>query len=103
MAGRLSRSPEALEDLEQIAAYIERDSPWYAQAVVQRIVADAESLGGLSLRGRIVPEFGDPALRELFVYRYRLIYRAEAQQILIVAIIHGARELMPLAHRIQDE
>ena len=58
---------------------------------------------GADARGRIVPEFGDPALRELFVYRYRLIYRAEAQHILIVAIIHGARELMPLAYRVQDE
>lgn len=101
MAWRIAWSPEALEDLEQIAAYLERDSTWYAQAVVQRIVADAESLDGFPMRGRVVPEIGDPAMRERFSYRYRLIYRVEPGHVLILAIIHGARDLQSI-NRLQD-
>ena len=36
MARLLVWSPEAIEDLEAIAAYIERDSAWYAKAVVSK-------------------------------------------------------------------
>lgn len=43
MARRLAWSPEAIEDVEHIAAYIERDSTWYAKAVVAKIVKCAES------------------------------------------------------------
>ena len=34
MACRLEWSPEAIEDIESIASYIERDSPWFAQKVL---------------------------------------------------------------------
>jgi plasmid stabilization system protein ParE len=33
MACRLEWSPEAIEDIESIASYIERDSPWFAQII----------------------------------------------------------------------
>jgi plasmid stabilization system protein ParE len=44
MARALVWSPEAIEDIESIAAYIERDSPWYAKAVVSKIVETAETI-----------------------------------------------------------
>jgi len=44
MARALAWSPEAIEDIEAIAAYIERDSPWYARAVASKIVETAESI-----------------------------------------------------------
>jgi plasmid stabilization system protein ParE len=39
MALEVAWSPEAVEDLESIGAYIEGDSPFYARAVAGRIVA----------------------------------------------------------------
>ena len=87
-------SPEAVEDIESIAAYIERDSPWYAKAVVTRLVATAESIPEFPELGRTVPETGHPAIRERLVYSYRLIYRVELTHILVVAVIHG-RRLLP--------
>jgi len=56
MAQRLAWSPEAVEDVEQIAAYIERDSTWYAKAVVTRIVECAESALAFPDLGRMVRE-----------------------------------------------
>jgi plasmid stabilization system protein ParE len=44
MARGLTWSPEAIEDIESIAAYIERDSAWYAKAVASRIVETAETI-----------------------------------------------------------
>jgi plasmid stabilization system protein ParE len=86
-------SPQALEDLELIAEYIARDSAFYARAVVQALLEGARSLGTLPNRGRIVPEFGDPCIRERLLYSYRLIYRIETERIVIVAVIHGQRLL----------
>ncbi|MFV2058736.1 MAG: type II toxin-antitoxin system RelE/ParE family toxin [Thiohalomonadales bacterium] len=68
-------SPEALDDVESIARYIERDSTFYAKAVVTKIVELSRSLVSLPKRGRIVPELEDHNIRELFVYSYRLIYQ----------------------------
>ena len=44
MARGLGWSPEAIEDIEAIASYIERDSPWYAKAVASKIVETAETI-----------------------------------------------------------
>lgn len=37
-------SPEALEDIDAIAEYIQKDSPLYAQAVVERCIAASRAL-----------------------------------------------------------
>ncbi|WP_258868059.1 type II toxin-antitoxin system RelE/ParE family toxin [Alkalilimnicola ehrlichii] len=66
MAYQVAWSPEAVEDVEEIAAYIEKDSPQYAQAVADRIVAYSRRLNHLPLRGRVVPELDDPSYREGF-------------------------------------
>jgi toxin ParE1/3/4 len=41
----------------------------------------------------MVPEFEDEALRERFVYSYRVIYRIQGQTITVAAVIHGNRLL----------
>jgi toxin ParE1/3/4 len=86
-------SPEAVEDIEEIAHYIEKDSPSYAQAIIEQIITASRQLNQLPLRGRVVPELEDEAYRELFIYSYRLIYRIKENQTLIVAVIHGKRRL----------
>ena len=42
MADRLVWSPEAIEDIEAIAAYIERDSQHYARDVASRLVEEVQ-------------------------------------------------------------
>ncbi len=101
MARGLVWSPEAIEDVESIASYIERDSAWYAKAVASKIVEIAESIPRFPELGRIVPEIGDAAIRERFVYSYRMIYRLEPERILIAAVIHGSRLLQPLVQRVE--
>jgi len=99
MARGLAWSPEAIEDIESIASYIERDSAWYARAVASKIAETAESIPGFPELGRVVPEIGDPSIRERFAYSYRIIYRLEAERVLVAAVIHGSRLLLPLLER----
>src|SRR6266508_3633541 len=82
-------SPEAVEDVEAIGAYIERDSPWYAKAVVAKIVETAESIPEYPELGRIVREMQNPSIRERLVHRYRLIHRLSEERVVIAAVIHG--------------
>ena len=95
MAQRVTWSPRALTDLEEIAAFIAADSPTYAKAVVRRIVNLTRSLKKFPRSGRVVPEFRESDLREVFAYSYRVIYRVKAREVLIVAVLHGRRMLEP--------
>lgn len=102
MARSLAWSPEAIEDIESIVSYIERDSPWYARTVASRIIETAESVPDYPEMGRVVPEIGNDVIRERFVYSYRIIYRVETERILIAAVIHGGRLLQPFVPRIDS-
>ena len=105
MARQLRWSPEAVEDVESIANFIERDSSYYARAVVSQIISLADTVPEHPQLGRVVPEINDPDYRERFVHKYRVIYRVEADRILIAAVIHGSRHLDPLVaqiHRVQE-
>jgi len=43
--------------------------------------------------GRNVPETDEENVRELLYHNYRIMYRAESERILILTVIHGARDL----------
>jgi len=43
------------------------------------------------MSGRVVPEFGDENIREVFAYSYRIIYRVEGETVTIAAVAHGKR------------
>jgi addiction module RelE/StbE family toxin len=101
MEYRVTWSPEALEDLESIAEYIERDSSFYARSVVSKILGTTRKIKDFPLIGRMVPELGDENIRERFIYSYRLVYQMRQQNILIVAIIHGKRLLKNVEERFE--
>lgn len=97
MARTLIWTETALHDLDEAAAYIARDSKFYAKAFVKEARQAARSLKRFAERGRIVPELGDPQIREIFVRRYRLIYKTEGtKRIYVVRFIHGARDFSSL-------
>ena len=78
--------------LDAVLDDIFKDSPDGAARVLARALDVAGSLATLPDRGRVVPEVGDVTLRELFVYRYRLLYRVREDRVVIVAFLHGARD-----------
>ncbi len=61
-------STQALADVEAIAEYIARDSPRYAQTVVDKFIECSQGLRSFPRAGRAVPELGEDTLRERIVY-----------------------------------
>ena len=84
MAQEVKWTEAAWNDLEEVADYIVRDSPRYTAAFVRETRGAARSLARLAERGRVVPEFDDPSIRELFVRSYRLIYQVTERIVYIV-------------------
>lgn len=83
----------ARADLSAIRAYISRDSAYYASRVVGRIVAATRILERFPELGAIVPEFADSGIRERLSQAYRILYRVQSDHVLILAVVHSARDL----------
>jgi toxin ParE1/3/4 len=90
---RVEFSPRADADLADIAQYIAADSPAAAESFVNRLVDRAVAIGKAPRGGRVVPELGDPSVRQVLLQRYRIIYHLEADRVLVVAILQGHRRL----------
>jgi len=87
----------AIENLNDIGDYIEKDSFHYAKIVVNSLFDSAEILECHPLAGRIVPEFEDNNIRELIRGSYRVVYWVlNENQIDILTVHHSARLLTDL-------
>ena len=82
----------ARDALDAVIGYIAHDSQQGAVQVLDEALRSAASLASFAERGRVVPELNDPAVREVFVYKYRLQYEVGDARVLIVAFLHGARD-----------
>jgi plasmid stabilization system protein ParE len=69
---RIVWAPQAIQDVGAIRAHIARDSTYYADLVVERIVGAVEHLGDHPRSGRVVPELGDESIREVIHGNYRI-------------------------------
>ena len=96
MAARRRRvvwTEQAGHMLDEAVAYIAQDSHDAAERLLVRALEAATSLDVSSERGRIVPEWNRPTVREIFVQRYRLLYEVTPEEVYILAFLHGARDL----------
>ncbi|MDT0498233.1 type II toxin-antitoxin system RelE/ParE family toxin [Algiphilus sp. W345] len=74
--------------------YIARDVPYYAELFVDRLIDTTDQLEDHPRMGRRVPEADDrDDVRELIVQGYRIIYLLQTEQLLILTVIHGSRNL----------
>ena len=89
---RVVWAPRAQAALDETLEFVAQDSRTGAFRILEKALAAADSLATLSERGRVVPERNDPRLREIFVFRYRLLYEVHPDLVRIVAFLHGARD-----------
>jgi len=85
-------SPRSVADLEEIRAFIEVDSPAWADLTVRRLVAAVERIREFPNSGRMVPERERPDLREVVAGKYRIVYRRKPGLIEIATVFRGSRE-----------
>lgn len=92
MARRVRWTPRAALLLEEVGRRLADESPSAAAKLVADLLEAAESLATFSDRGRRVPELNDSLYRELLTRDYRLVYRASPDEVVVIALIHGARD-----------
>lgn len=82
----------ARDCLDEVVSFIAVESPDAAERVLDVILEAGASLSLFALRGRVVPEFQTETIREIFVYRYRLMYQVTPSEVRILAVLHGAMD-----------
>lgn len=98
MAYQLIWSPAARDDLHYIVSFISRDSRQRAEAFAYRLIRGTDKLKSFPEVGRVVPEFDNQMLREIFVRAYRIVYRVDHEKKLveIARVWHAARGIPEL-------
>jgi plasmid stabilization system protein ParE len=90
---RVEWSDVARNDLDDLVRYISRDSAFYARRFGEKVVLATRRLKVFPESGRMIPEAGDKSLREIIVQGYRVMYRLESDRVLILAVMHGSRNV----------
>lgn len=84
----------AVADLEGLRDYYrEQQAPEVGERFVREIIALIEELPAHPERGRVVPEFGQPWLRELIHPPFRIVYRRDAERLSIFRVWRSERLL----------
>jgi toxin ParE1/3/4 len=90
-------SSSADDDMLVINNFISIDSEFYAEKVIDRIYQRTSVLEAHIRIGKVVPEFKNSSIRELIEAPYRIIYRINNEnEVLIVRVHHSARLLRKL-------
>lgn len=76
-------APAAVDDVNQIAEFIARDSRDHATLFVERLIEATSRLQSFPYSGRIIPEIGDGLRREIIYGAYRIMYRIKNDEIWI--------------------
>ena len=87
-------SVQAASALNEAVGYVSADSPSAGIQLLEAALEAGSRLAELSERGRVVPEVGSPTVRELFVFKYRLMYEIANQEVHVIAFVHGARDFV---------
>ena len=83
----------AVNNLQAIYDYIAQNSLQYAERTIDRLTRRSQQIAEFPLSGRIVPEFEQRDIREIIEGPYRIIYLVKTEQIDILAVVHGSRQI----------
>jgi len=90
--GRVTRTPRAGNDLDEIWLHVALDNPDAADRLIDQIVTRCHDLAAHPLLGAARPEIA-PDARMLVIGDYLVLYRLNGTDAEIVRIVHGARRL----------
>ena len=92
----------AVGHLDAIHNYIAQDSPEYARRMVDRLTRRSQQIAKFPFSGRRVPEYDVDQIREVIEGSFRIIYHIIPGQIDVLAVIHGAINLLGTSEK-EDE
>lgn len=80
--------------LDAIYAYIALDSPEYPRRMIDRLTRRSQQIAEYPFSCRRVPEYDIDQIREVIEGTYRIIYHIKPDQVDVVAVIHGAMDVL---------
>ncbi len=83
-------SAAAIAEVDLIAERYREVAPQFGTRLLDQMTRATERLALFPESGRIVPEYGEPHVREIVVRPYRLIYSLGPEGIEVMAVFHGA-------------
>ena len=89
-------SPRADTDINSIWNYVAQDNPAAADRVEQEIQEAIEKLAKNPNFGHFRDDIAPRQYRFYRVFSYLIIYRIEEDTLIVVRVIHGARDLPKL-------
>lgn len=84
----------AASHLDAIYSYIAQDSQEYAMRMVNKLTCRSQQIANYPQSGRTVPEYEIDQIREVIESPYRIIYHIKADQIDILAVLHGSQNIL---------
>lgn len=78
----------AIEAFDAIA----KDRPQAAAKWLRELLARVGTLDRFAKRGRVVPEIGRSTHRQILHHPYRIVYRVDAKQVVVLTIRHSRRD-----------
>jgi toxin ParE1/3/4 len=93
MGFKVILTPQSLDDLEAIVTFIAKDNPERVRTFGNELIDRALSVPTFLELGRVVPEIGEPSVREIIHGSYRIIYEIFLGQetVYVLRFWHGAR------------
>ncbi len=83
---KITWSPVAVEQARDIASYIALDNPSAAEQWIEKIFGSVERLVKYPESGRVVPEIKRKEFREVVQGNYRVIYKIQETQLLVLLV-----------------
>jgi plasmid stabilization system protein ParE len=90
---RVVWSRQASEQITRVFACFAAERPAVALRWLERVLERVESLAAFPDQGRLVPELQRSDMRELLIHPYRVVYRRDESEVIVVTVRHERREL----------
>ncbi len=88
---KIKISRQAQKDMWRIYNYVSEDSVQNAEMLMEKFISKIDSLAKYPERGKIVKEISNPLIKEILVYKFRIIYRLYSKTVRIITIHHSSR------------
>jgi plasmid stabilization system protein ParE len=89
-------SAEAEDDLDAIGDFIAQDNPSRALSFVLELRATCLGLAELPERFPLVAGYEVQGIRRRVHGNYLIFYRIEPEKLVVLHVLHGARDYMPI-------
>jgi len=91
---KLAWTKQAQDDLISIGRFIAEDNIINAKKWIKKLRTRARKISDAPMSGRIVPEFENKNIREVFSGNYRIVYLVQNETVLIITVFEGHKLLI---------